>query len=373
MIKYSLSLSLVLVLFVLPASGQQHTHEARFIEFPDVPGYKTLKVDLHMHTVFSDGSVWPNIRVQEAIRDGIDAISNTEHIEYQPHIIDIPHPDRNRAHDIATAAATNTDLMVIRGAEITRSMPPGHNNAIFLEDVNKLIIDDPVEVFREVRRQGGFAFWDHPNWTSQRPDGIATLTDMHRELIAEGLLQGIEVVNHTTYSDEALAIALENDLTILGTSDIHGLVDWDYEVPQGGHRPVTLVFATERTPEAIKEGLFAGRTVAYFQNMVIGKEENLVPLINASINVVEASYIGPTIMLQVMIENNSDVSYILDNQSGYTFHEHADVVILEAHKTTELQVKTLQRLESINLEFEVLNAITAPNTHPNITIDVVVN
>ena len=44
------------------------------IEFPDVPGYLTLKCDLHMHTVFSDGSVWPNIRVQEALRDGLDAI-----------------------------------------------------------------------------------------------------------------------------------------------------------------------------------------------------------------------------------------------------------------------------------------------------------
>jgi len=33
-------------------------------------------------------------------------------------------------------------------------------------------------------------------------------------------------------------------LTIIGTSDIHGLIDWQYNVPQGGHRPITLVFAT---------------------------------------------------------------------------------------------------------------------------------
>ena len=29
------------------------------INFPDIPGYQTLKCDLHIHTVFSDGSVWP--------------------------------------------------------------------------------------------------------------------------------------------------------------------------------------------------------------------------------------------------------------------------------------------------------------------------
>lgn len=371
--KYLLSALTVVLMYAAPAVGQ-HSHAGdRPIEFPDVPGYLTLSVDLHMHTVFSDGMVWPVIRVEEAIRDGIDAISNTEHLEYQPRREDIPHPDRNRAHDVSTAAAEGTDLMVIRGAEITRSMPPGHNNAIFLEDVNKLLIEDPIAVFEEVKNQGGFAFWDHPNWTSQRSDGIATLTDMHRELIEKDLLHGIEVVNHTTYSDEALAIALENDLTILGTSDIHGLVDWDYNVAQGGHRPVTLVFAAERSQEGIKEALFAGRTVAYFQNMVVGKEENLAPLLYASLNVVSAEYGENHTVLSVHIENTSDVSYILDNQTDYTFHQNADVVILEAHKTTELQVKTVDRMETVQLAFEVLNAITAPNTHPTIRINVEVD
>ena len=326
-----------------------------------------------MHTVFSDGSVWPNIRVQEAIRDGLDAIASTEHLEYQPYSEDIPHPDRNRSFEIMSASAEGSDLMIIPGVEITRSMPPGHNNAIFIQDANKLLIDDPIEVFREVKRQGGFAFWDHPNWTAQYADGIAKLTDMHRQLIDEGLLNGIEVVNHTTYSDEALAIALENNLAILGTSDIHGLVDWDYEVPHGGHRPVTLVFATSRTLEGIQEGIEARRTIAYFKNMLVGKEENLVPLLNASMTVSEASYEGNSTVLSVHIDNSSDVSYILDNKSDYTFHANGDVVIIEAQKTTHLQVKTIERVESVELQFEVLNAMTAPNTHPTISIDVSVN
>ena len=58
-----------------------------------------------------------------------------------------------------------------------------------------------------------------------RKTGIATLTDMHRQLIADGLLHGIEVINSSTYSAESLQIALDNDLTIIATSDIHGLID----------------------------------------------------------------------------------------------------------------------------------------------------
>ena len=79
-----------------------YSHGPKFnrkIEFPDLSGYKTLICDLHMHSVFSDGSVWPDIRVQEANRDGLDVIAVTEHIEYQPWKEDIPHPDRNRSYE----------------------------------------------------------------------------------------------------------------------------------------------------------------------------------------------------------------------------------------------------------------------------------
>ena len=217
--------------------GQHHSHTlGRKISFPDVPGYKTITTDFHIHSVFSDGTVWPTVRVAEALLDGLDAISLTEHLEYQPHKADIPHPDRNRAYAIALDHAKDHDLMIIPGSEITRRMPPGHSNAIFIKDANALLKDDSVEVFNEAKKQGAFIFWNHPNWISQRSDGIATLTELHQQLIKDGKLHGIEVVNEMTYSDEALQIALDNNLTIMGTSDIHGLIDWQFEVPRGGHR-----------------------------------------------------------------------------------------------------------------------------------------
>ena len=346
-----------------------HRHDtSRVIEFPDVPGYQTLVVDLHMHTVFSDGSVWPNIRVEEALRDGLDAIATTEHLEYQPHRADIPHPDRNRAFEIAAYRARNTDLIVIPGSEITRSMPPGHANAVFITDANRLLVSDSIEVFREAARQGAFSFWNHPNWTSQRDDGIATLTPTHRYLIDNDLLHGIEVVNELTFSEEALQIALEHDLTIIGTSDIHGLVDWEFNAGHGGHRPVTLVFARERSAESIREALFAGRTAVWFDNTLIGRPENLLPLVNTAITVGNARYDGDTSVLVVEIANPSDVEFVLQNASDFTFHRTPDVFNVAPHATSVLEVKTIERLDRIALPFIVLNAITAPGEHLTFTM-----
>ncbi len=365
----ALALLLTVVADAARAQPHHHHHAERVIDFPDVPGYLTLKTDLHIHTVFSDGSVWPDIRVEEAVRDGLDAIAMTDHLEYQPHRDDIPHPDRNRSFQVAVEEAEGSDLIVINGSEITRSMPPGHANAVFIEDANPLLQDDPLAVFREARRQDAFIFWNHPAWTAQAPTGVATLTEMHHQLIDEGLLNGIEVVNELTYSDEALQIALDHGLTILGTSDIHGLIDWQYDVPHG-HRPVTLVFATERSADGLKEALMEGRTAVWFDDMLIGREEWIAPLITASVTVDSAAYQEDTSVLDVYLGNGSDAEFVLANRSDFGFHAHGELVRVKPNGTTRLQVKTGESLDALALPFEVLNAVTAPNEHPVVTLEI---
>ncbi len=363
---------LAVFLFILSpfiSEAQNHSHAlGRKISFPDIPGYKTITTDFHIHTVFSDGSVWPDIRVAEAMLDGLDAISLTEHLEYQPHIQDIPHPDRNRSYELALEHAKDHDLMIIPGSEITRRMPPGHSNALFISDANKLLMADSVAVFNEAKKQGAFVFWNHPNWISQRADGVATLTQLHRNLIKEGKLHGIEVVNERTYSDEALQLALDNNLTIMGTSDIHGLVDWEFSVPQGGHRPITLVFGKEKNIESIKEGLFEKRTVVFYNNLLIGREAYLKPLIESSLNIRSTKYIGKSNVLAVEIENLSSAPFTLQNKSNFTLHSHADVFEVKAFETVTIEIKTLKLLEKCTLEMMVLNAITAPKKHPSIIL-----
>ena len=342
----------------------------RDIDFPDLAGYKTLVCDLHMHSVFSDGSVWPDIRVQEAQKDGLDVIAITEHLEYQPWKEDIPHPDRNRSYEYHSHFAKNTEVMVINGSEITRDMPPGHANAIFINDANKLITDKPIDAYIEARKQDAFIFWNHPHWASQSPDASVPLSEMHLNLIEEGLLEGIEIVNDTTFSNEALQIALDYNLTILGTSDIHGIVDWQYRIPFGGHRPVTLVFAREKTKASLKRALKKGSTVVWFSNKLIGKSDFLIPLINASIKVKSARYIDNTTIAHVVLSNNSDAPHTLKNQSIYDFYNSTNLVTLPAHSNTIVDVRTIDKKRKFELQFEVLSALNAPNSHPVISLDV---
>lgn len=340
--------------------------------FPDIPGYVTLKCDLHMHTVFSDGDVWPSIRVEEALKDGLDAISITDHLEYQPNSEDIPHEDRNRVYELALSSAKDKGLLVINGAEITRGMPPGHLNAIFIKDANKLMNEDPLEVLKEAREQGAFIFWNHPNWIAQKPDGIAELTDMHSELFKQGLIDGIEVVNGGSYSDEALQIAMDHELTVLGTSDLHGLIAWEYPTEDGIHRPVTLVFAREKTEEAMKEAMQERRTLVYYKNILAGEEKNLLPFLEACILVKDggymSSYTGESSVRNFTLINQSESDFILENRGEFTLHNLADIFVLPAHSQMSLKVNGWEEAAEMKLKFAVLNALTAPKQHPEIEL-----
>ena len=64
----------------------------------------------------------------------------TEHLEYLPYKNDIIITDRNRSFNISKALLIKDELlMIVNGSEITKPMPPGHFNAIFVKDVNPLL------------------------------------------------------------------------------------------------------------------------------------------------------------------------------------------------------------------------------------------
>lgn len=364
--------------------------EKRRIVFPDTAEHLTLVADLHTHSVFSDGHVWPRIRVAEAHRDGLDALAITEHLEWQPHLADLPHPDRNRAFEAAKAAAVKLeDLLLVPGVEITREMPAGHMNAIFIEDANRLVRapvpEDPAdargyyakanawpaqEAVAEANRQGAFVFWNHPFWNRQQPDGIAKMNDFHRQNAKAGLLHGIEIANGRDFSHEAFALALEYGLTMLGVSDIHQLIDWDYPPHLGKHRPVTLVFAKARSLAALREALFAGRTVVWFGNLLAGREAEMTPLLQAAIRIEAKGYRPDTQVLSLRLANRSDAHFLLQSQSPYTFMESASLVELPPHSDRTLGLKTGGKTGRLELVFQVQNALTAPETPATLSVSV---
>ena len=374
LITVLLTLNSVIITETTAQAPHSHKHD---IEFPNIPGFKTLKGDFHQHTVFSDGQVWPTIRVEEALREGLDAISITDHLEYQPHKRDIPHPDRNRGYQIAKKKAKGQDLIVINGAEITKKvMPPGHLNAIFLKDANKLLNDDALSQCRAAKKQDAFVFWNHPSWVRQRKDGVATLTPMHRQLIDEGLLHGIEIASESEYSEEAFQIAIDNNLTLIGSSDIHHLIAWKYHEKEGGHRPITLIFAKEKTSEAMKEALLNQRTAVYFNNTLIGNSEYLVPLVKQSLRVTKTEIVKAhgtknSFVQAVTFKNESDVDYILENTSKFSLQSHTPIFTIKANSTMKINVKTLELLNTFDLKFTVLNALVAPKKYAEITIKII--
>jgi hypothetical protein len=361
----------IICAFSMVVSAQESTHSHSLgtsLQFPNIMGYQTLKCDLHQHTVFSDGDVWPSIRVRESLMDNLDAISLTEHLEYQPHLGDIPNKDRNRSYQIALKEAKDHNLIIIRGSEITRAMPPGHSNTVFIQDANKLLLTNYLDAYKEAKNQNAFVFWNHP-YETPKNDNISFLNEVNKKLIDSNLIQGIEVVNTHNYSAEALQIAYDRNLTLMGTSDVHGLIDWDYKKgPKGpeGHRPITLVFSKDRTQESIKSALFDRRTVVHYDNTLIGRDSLLIPLINECLVIKKAFYEPKSLVLTVELENVSSCNFILQNLSPYTLVENTDLIEIEGKSTLTLQFKTKEILKKLDWSFLVLNAVNAPNTHPRV-------
>lgn len=389
------SMTLATVLAPVLASGHGTvsfpTHTDRAIEFPDTASHRTLIVDLHTHSVFSDGHVWPRIRIEEALRDGLDAIAITEHLEWQPHLEDIPHPDRNRSFEDAVASRPEgSDLIVIAGSEITRSAPYGHMNAVFIRDANALfqpteppVPFDPVQHFRNAgewpaqsaldaaSQQGAFVFWNH-SW-SDFPTAKTEITEFHKANAASGKLHGIEIANGDTYSAESFQIALDYDLALVGVSDVHDLIDWDYEPHKGGHRPVNLVFTTDRSSEGIREALLARRTVVWFKNLLLGRPGELLPLLEACLTLQAKGFAQGLDVLELTLSNHSDAKFQLRSLSNQTFTSDHDLIEVAPHSSIELRLRTPRVAGDISLEFEVLNALTAPDVHPQIRFTTAVN
>lgn len=299
-------LILLLTFITLISYGQ-----TKIVKLPNLTGYVTLKCDFHLHTIFSDGDVWPTLRIDEAVRDGLDAIAFTDHLEYTPHKNFIP-SDFNAAWKIGETYAKERNLILVHGAEITRKMPPGHFNALFITDASLIAQDSIWDSFEAAIKQDAFLMWNHPGWKAQQPDGIPRMYDIHKKLIKKGCLHGIEFFNYDEYYPLVLKYCQENNLAVMGNSDAHGVISEIYKEPDYKNRPMTLVFAKERTSDALKKAMFAGRTMVYFQDKLAGKEEYAKPFFYQCISVGKPYYENDK-NIYFEVTNNSDVPFYLIN------------------------------------------------------------
>ncbi len=339
---------IILLLLSVSISGQR-----RILKIPDLDGYVSLKCDLHMHTVFSDGNVWPTYRVYEAYRDGLDAIAISDHLEYVPKREFIP-IDFNAAWKIAESSASEANIMLIHSAEITRDMPPGHLNALFITDGSLLKRDSVYDAIEAAVKQGAFIQWNHPGWKAQEKDGIPKLYPLHRRLLQNGWIHGIEFFNEFEYYPKVLDWCIQYKLAVTGNSDVHGIISETYPRPKEISRPMTIVFAKERTQAGLKEALFAGRTLVWANDIIGGKEEYVKPFFYKCISVGKPYYENNR-NTYIEIANKSDIPFTLVNGPVGA----PETLKLEPNSITRV---VLGKKVAFPLIYDVKNVLTRENS-----------
>ena len=352
-------------------SGNILTESREPLRLPEVEGYQVLKCDLHMHTVFSDGSVWPTTRVEEAFREGLDAIAITEHLEFHHlHAPDVNAEENlNREYEIAKTTAQHLGLLLIPGAEVTREVPAGHFNVIFMKDANllKKFINESnrrdtttlMETLQAAKDQGCFIFWNHPSY--QHPKGIAEWFDIHERLYQKGLIMEIEVANSNMYIPLVQKWAEDKKLTMLSNSDYHNSVC----MQQGCYRPMTLVFAKERSLNGIREALEKQRTVAFAQNYLYGEESLLNSLFKNSLKIRCLSSNEKQSIIQ--IENLSGLNFDLEVSANDSYRPRTPDCLLMGGKTITIVLNHVQKRVTPNGTFKVKVKNLVP--HAGSTLD----
>jgi len=273
----------------------------RKITIPDAGEFKVLKGDFHMHTLFSDGHVMPKDRVDEAIDNGLDVISITDHIEHRPNIgsaglkLAANNDDHNWGYNFAKPVAERSNLILVRGTEITKSMC--HFNALFIQDANPIAAEvaDWRKMLAVSAEQGGFNFWNHPDFPGHAslsenvPFGFIRgeplrFFDEIEEVRKKGHVHGIEVFNGRSYYPIVLDWCNDRNLVPITVTDIHQS-DWNTYGHQNPMRPMTLILAKERTHDSVKEAFFAGRLVGWAANMILGKQQWVEKLFRSSVEI----------------------------------------------------------------------------------------
>jgi 3',5'-nucleoside bisphosphate phosphatase len=346
---------------------------------PDIPGFRTLKGDFHLHSVFSDGNVWPTVHVQEAWRDGLDVIALTEHVEYHPHAADVKVDDA-RSHAIAKPLADQLGIILVPGVEITKPDPPKtplvlpdgslHFNALFVTDPKVLNVpNDHMEALRRAKAQGAFVFWNHPRYRVSRAQWFPNVERAH----AAGLFDGMELVNGPDFYDEAYPWIAERRLTILANSDAHGPIP---PRTPASHRPITLLFARTADLDGVRDAFVSRRTAAWKGDDVWGAEEHLRGLWSSAIVVETPALVRKSGAAPVLkVRNTSAIPMRVAVRKAPPWLVLVPPIQFEAETLTIVNPGFMSPPPGehrIELQLEVLNLHVAPGRNLTVTVPLTV-
>ncbi|MBQ6572136.1 MAG: histidinol-phosphatase [Alistipes sp.] len=362
----------------------QQSRQRREIILPEVNGFTVYKADLHTHSIFSDGSVTPEFRVEEAWLEGLDVLAITEHLEYRPYeqkmvnflndllpegtkatntnIIGTGKTDKdgiksdlNYPVRLAEAAAKGYGLTIIPGIEITRTPETiGHFNALFTKDNNTIHDSDPMQAFRNARAQGALVMNNHPGWRRKNLD----MSEPERKAYAEKLIDGVEVMNGGEFYPRVIDYALEQGVFIASNTDINGSSAEEYFVTTEGAvmRNMTFILAKDNSLESLKEALKARRTLAYSFGTIAGEESLLKAFFKASI-ATKVVYTNPSNGNRtVRLTNTSSIPYTFRIGGG-------NITTLKAFSSVQTTVA-----KDGKLVVKVENMWSGKDSHPEVEL-----
>ena len=182
---------------------------------------------------------------------------------------------------------------------------------------------------------------NHPGWWRTSID----FTETEKVAYGEGLIDGVEVMNDVEFYPGIVDRVQELGLFISANTDIHASSAEHFNSREF-MRPITLIFATERTEKGIREALEADRTLAFGFQTLCGSEELLEDFFKASVN---AQHLSDT---AYMLTNNTCVPYIIKFEGANPMH---------------LDPFTTIRLDG-PAKFEVLNMFCGKDKHPVIEL-----
>ena len=224
--------------------------------------------------------------------------------------------------------------------------------------------------------QGAFLVWNHPGW--KQPDHKSEWYAEQGEFYTNGWLRGIEIVNGPHYDPIAHQWCLDKRLTMIGGSDAHDPIDFEYRGAPDDIRPMTLVFAKDRTVEALREALVARRTAVFTKGRLIGQPEHLELLFHKSIEVLNpATQLRGKRSVLVQIRNKSPLNFELRLNPMLPPLEVQEQVVLAAGKVSTVSLRCAFDGETgereVRLPCRVLNLLAAPNKGLKTTLPVKLN
>ena len=145
-------------------------------------------------------------------------------------------------------------------------------------------------------------------------------------------------------------------------SDIHD-PDLRKASTAADHRTMTLVFVKERTLPSLKEALLAGRTVVWYKDQLIGREELLRPFFDGCVRVLKPTVRSKT-NVTVEVQNLCDADIILERpgKAGPV------KTTLPARSTFLLKVSISDPKKPVELKYTASNFLIAPATGLPVTL-----